>query len=181
MIHLSNHILCLPMKVLMSRCQMALQWMCRLVPTCLTTLILYLLPSPPIMVQSLTTTSLLTLNMSQMPLHGGMSTALYIPAFQGWRLIIFLSQVHTSFFLLAFFLLLTSLLATSIDVERLFSHGWLLLSHVRSRLSVDSTQALLCLGAWSHLGLIKNEDVLKVGVLPEVDEEDEMEGGISLD
>ena len=91
-------------------------------------------------------------------------------------MIIFLSQVHTSFFLL-----LTSLLATSIDVECLFSCGRLLLSHVHSCLSVDSTQALLCLGAWSHLGLVKNEDVLKVGALPEVDEEDEMEGGISLD
>ena len=96
-------------------------------------------------------------------------------------MIIFLSQVHTSFFLLAFFLLLTSLLATSIDIECLFSCSQLLLSHVRSHLSVDLTWALLCLGAWSHLGLVKNEDVLKVGALPEVDEEDGMEGGISLD
>ena len=71
-----------------------------------------------------------------------------------------------------------SLLATSINVERLFSCGRLLLSHVRSRLSVESTQALLCLGAWSHLGLVKNEDILKVGALPEVDNEDETEGGI---
>ncbi|KIM53583.1 hypothetical protein SCLCIDRAFT_74190, partial [Scleroderma citrinum Foug A] len=63
--------------------------------------------------------------------------------------------------------------ATSIDVECLFSHGRLLLSHVRSRLSVKSTRALLCLGAWSHLGLVKNEDILKVGTLPEVDNEDE--------
>ena len=110
-----------------------------------------------------------------MPSHGGMSIVPYIPAFQGWHLIIFLSPVRTAYFFLALFLLLTSLLATSIDVERLFSRGRLLLSHVRSRLSVDSTQALLCLGAWSHLGLIKNEDVLKVAALPEVDA-DETEG-----
>jgi len=82
---------------------------------------------------------------------------------------------------LTLFLLLTSPLATSIDVECLFSCGQLLLSHVRSRLSVDSTRALLCLSAWSHLGLVKNEDVLKVGVLPEVDDEDETEGGTNLD
>ncbi|KIM58405.1 hypothetical protein SCLCIDRAFT_70127, partial [Scleroderma citrinum Foug A] len=63
--------------------------------------------------------------------------------------------------------------ATSINVEHLFSCGRLLLSHICSRLSVKSTQALLCLGAWSHLGLVKNEDVLKVGALPEVDNEDE--------
>ena len=78
-------------------------------------------------------------------------------------------------------LLLTALLATSIDVEHLFSRGQLLLSHVRSCLSVNSTWALLCLGTWSHLGLVKNEDILKVGMLPEVDNEDETEGDIGLD
>ena len=78
-------------------------------------------------------------------------------------------------------LLLTALLATSIDIEHLFSCGQLLLSHVCSHLSIDSTRALLCLGTWSHLGLVKNEDILKVGMLPEVDDEDETEGDIGLD
>ena len=44
---------------------------------------------------------------------------------------------------------LTSIVATSVDVERVFSKGRILLSHVRNRLSVQSTWALMCLGAWS--------------------------------
>lgn len=45
------------------------------------------------------------------------------------------------------------------DVERVFSHGRLLLSHVRSRLSVQSTRALLCLGAWIKAGIIMDNDL----------------------
>jgi hypothetical protein len=60
------------------------------------------------------------------------------------------------------------LLATSVDVEQLFSQGWLLLSHVCSWLTAQSTPALLCLCLWSQLNLIKNEDVLKVTSLPDV-------------
>ena len=48
----------------------------------------------------------------------------------------------------------------SVDVERVFSKGRLLLSHVRNGLSVQSTRALLCLGAWSKMGLVKDEDVV---------------------
>ncbi|OAX32671.1 hypothetical protein K503DRAFT_701687, partial [Rhizopogon vinicolor AM-OR11-026] len=60
----------------------------------------------------------------------------------------------------------------------LFSCGRLLLSHVRSRLSVQSTWALLCLGFWSQLNLIKPEDVNKVTMLPDVEgEEQEMAHG----
>jgi hAT family C-terminal dimerisation region len=58
--------------------------------------------------------------------------------------------------------------ATSVDVERTFSRGRLVLSHVRSRLSAQSTWALLCLGSWSLLGLVKDTDVLAVTVLDEV-------------
>lgn len=57
---------------------------------------------------------------------------------------------------------------TSIDVERFFSRGRLLLSHVRSRLSAHTTAAILCLGHWSRLNLIKNEDILKVTSLPDL-------------
>ncbi|KDR79571.1 hypothetical protein GALMADRAFT_47315, partial [Galerina marginata CBS 339.88] len=46
-----------------------------------------------------------------------------------------------------------SIPATSTDVERLFSRGRLILSHTRSRLSPQSTRALLCLGSWSLAGL----------------------------
>ncbi|KIM62895.1 hypothetical protein SCLCIDRAFT_118619, partial [Scleroderma citrinum Foug A] len=52
--------------------------------------------------------------------------------------------------------------ATSIDVERLFSKGRVLLPHLRNRLSSQSICALLCLGSWSHLGLVKDEDIRKV-------------------
>jgi hypothetical protein len=69
--------------------------------------------------------------------------------------------------------------ATSIYVERLFSRGRLLLSHVRSRLSAESTRALLCLGIWSELGLVKDKDVKKVSELEDVegDEDIELEDG----
>ena len=36
-------------------------------------------------------------------------------------------------------------LATSVDVERVFSRGRLILSHVRSQLTAQSTRSLLCL------------------------------------
>ncbi|KDR86172.1 hypothetical protein GALMADRAFT_51574 [Galerina marginata CBS 339.88] len=60
--------------------------------------------------------------------------------------------------------------ATSVDVEQLFSHGCLLLSHTRSRLSAQMTQALLCLGSWSLVGLVRDEDVIikAVAVLDDV-------------
>jgi hypothetical protein len=64
-------------------------------------------------------------------------------------------------------------LATSVDVERTFSQGRLLLSHVRNRLSVQSTRALLCLGVWSLMGYVKDMDVKAATVLPEVGEDDE--------
>jgi len=69
-------------------------------------------------------------------------------------------------------------LATSVDVERAFSQGRLLLSHVRSRLSVQSTRALMCLGIWSLLGFVKDSDVKAVVVLPELhaDEEEDVLG-----
>ena len=44
------------------------------------------------------------------------------------------------------FLWIDFITATSIDIEQLFSRGRLLLSHVCSRLSAQSTRALLCLG-----------------------------------
>ena len=69
-------------------------------------------------------------------------------------------------------------LATSVDVKQIFSRGRLLLSHVCSRLSVQSTRALLCLGSWSKMGLIKNKDVMAVTVMADVDgEEEELEDG----
>ena len=60
-------------------------------------------------------------------------------------------------------------------MERLFSRGRLLLSHTRSRLSAQTTRALLCLGSWSLAGLVKDDDVKAVAVL------DDVEVGLELD
>jgi hypothetical protein len=59
--------------------------------------------------------------------------------------------------------------ATSVPVERVFSRGQILLSHIRNRLSPQTTRALMCLGDWSLLGLVKDSDVLAVAALPDAD------------
>ena len=68
-----------------------------------------------------------------------------------------------------------SLLATSVDVERVFSKGWLILSHVRNQLTVASTRALMCLGDWSMLGLVEDADIKAVVRLPDVIDDDDLE------
>jgi hypothetical protein len=67
------------------------------------------------------------------------------------------------------------LLATSTDVERIFSRGRILLSHIRNRLSAQSTRAILCLGSWSLLGLIKDKDIFDVTKMPEEPADPELE------
>ncbi|KAF8240245.1 hypothetical protein L208DRAFT_1130967, partial [Tricholoma matsutake] len=59
--------------------------------------------------------------------------------------------------------------ATSIDVKQLFSCGHLVLSHTCSCLLVASTCALLCLGSWSLMGLVGDEDVNAVAVMDEIE------------
>lgn len=84
-------------------------------------------------------------------------------------------SIPGNFIFLLLRILLTNMynLATSVDVERTFSQGWLLLSHVRSRLSVQSTCALLCLGVWSLMDYVKDDDVKSATVLPELNGEEE--------
>ena len=65
-----------------------------------------------------------------------------------------------------------SSLATSVDVKRVFSKGRLILSHIRNRLSVDSTRALMCLGYWSRLGYVQDSDIHAAALLPDVMEKD---------
>ena len=48
-----------------------------------------------------------------------------------------------------------------------------MLSHVRSRLSVQSTRALLCVGPWSLLGLVKDQDVMTAAMLADINEDAE--------
>ena len=63
-----------------------------------------------------------------------------------------------------------SVSATSVDVECVFSHGHLILSHVHSRLSAQSMCALLCVGSWSLLGLVKDLDVLAVSAMKDLED-----------
>jgi hypothetical protein len=66
----------------------------------------------------------------------------------------------------------------SVDVEQAFSHGWLVLSHTRSWLTAQTTCAVLCLGLWSKLGLIKDSDIKAVLQLLDIeDEEDWLDDG----
>ena len=65
------------------------------------------------------------------------------------------------------------MLATSVNVERVFSMGRIVLLHLHSRLSVQSTRALMMVGAWSRLGYVKDNDVKAVTILPEVEGEEE--------
>jgi hypothetical protein len=66
-------------------------------------------------------------------------------------------------------------LATTVDVERVFSRGRLVLSHVRNRLTVQSTRASLCVGLWSSIGLVKDGDIkMFVGTQDIVGEEDDL-------
>ena len=79
-------------------------------------------------------------------------------------------------FIIVFFIYFIDFVAaTSIDVEWLFSHGCLLLSHVCSQLSAQSTCALLCLGVWSQMKLVKDGDVKTVSEMQDVEGNDEME------
>jgi hypothetical protein len=64
-------------------------------------------------------------------------------------------------------------LATSVEVEWTFSQGRLILSHVCSRLSVQSTHALMCLSVWSLLGYVGDADCKAAAVLPAVIGEEE--------
>ena len=58
-------------------------------------------------------------------------------------------------------------------MEHLFSRGRLIITHTCSRLSAQMTCALLCLGAWSLLGLVKAEDGLAVAALGDVEGDEE--------
>lgn len=52
--------------------------------------------------------------------------------------------------------------ATSVEVERCFSRGRIIVSHLRNRLTGQTTRALLCLNYWSLAGLVQDVDILKV-------------------
>lgn len=64
-------------------------------------------------------------------------------------------------------------------MEHVLSHSRLILSHVWSCLSAQSTCTLLCLRSWSLLGYIKDSDVEAVARMPDVEGnvEEELEEG----
>ena len=68
-------------------------------------------------------------------------------------------------------------IATSVDVECVFSRGCLVLPYVRGQLAVQSTRASLCVGLWSSQGLVRNEDT-GAALGPEETEE---EGKLPMD
>ena len=67
------------------------------------------------------------------------------------------------------------------DVERVFSRGRLLLSHVRNRMTAQTTRAVLCVGNWSLAGYVRGRDAKKVAVLDDIEDDEasdyEMEPG----
>jgi len=67
-----------------------------------------------------------------------------------------------------------------IDVEHLFSHDHLVLSHVRNWLSAQTTHSLLGLDL---VGLVIDEDVMKVALVKDVqgDEEEFKDGWDSIE
>jgi len=94
------------------------------------------------------------------------------PIYREWLLIIYLSLV-----VLCLHYIMTSaytnFAATSTDVECVFSCSRLLLSHVQNCLSLQSIQALMCLGSWSWLRLVKDKDIHAVTALAEIDSDKE--------
>ena len=64
---------------------------------------------------------------------------------------------------------------TSINVKHVFSQGHLLLLHVHSWLSIQLTCALLCLGQWNALNLVKDSDVKASLTNDEVDEGEQVD------
>jgi hypothetical protein len=120
-------------------------------------------------------------NKLQMHINGGLTTRQPTHIYPEWRLITYQSPVcvYNLFITLGAYIDFT---ATSTDVERVFSQGRLLLSHVRNRLSSQSIRALMCLGNWSRLGLVKDRDIHAVTMLAEIEgaEEELKEGWDSI-
>lgn len=48
-----------------------------------------------------------------------------------------------------------------------------MLSHIRNRLTAQSTRALLCLGCWSLAGLVRDQDVRAIVSEEDIEGEDE--------
>ena len=124
-------------------------------------------------------TSKQTHRLSRMFSFGGKNILWSIRASCEWPSTIswFLVRPVSNFHSCSMNTLLMLLVATLVDVEHVFSHGHLVLSHIWSRLSVQSTWALICLGSWSLGDMALDSDVLEVGMLADVAEDGEQELG----
>ncbi len=107
------------------------------------------------------------------PFCGGLKSKLFILASPAWLATTFAFPVSLFLKLLDIFLI--HFLATSIDVEHLFSKGQLILSHVHDRMSAGTTHELLCLDNWGTQGLVKMVDLKEVSKLLEVLDDDASE------
>ena len=81
---------------------------------------------------------------------------------------------YVNFLCILYLLLMMTLLilASSVAVKRVFSKGQLLMSHICNQLSAQSTQALLCVGAWTQAGYVKISDLKHVASLPDVKDDE---------
>ncbi|KAL1937246.1 hypothetical protein VTO73DRAFT_13915 [Trametes versicolor] len=68
-----------------------------------------------------------------------------------------------------------SIPGTSVDIERAFSRGRIILPHLRNGLSANSIRAILCLGEWSLLNLVKDEDISAEVKVPGLEGEEDVE------
>jgi len=92
---------------------------------------------------------------------GGMSDVQSFRDYHAWLVITsrFPVSLLFSVFSRLSFMLKPLSIATTVDVERVFSRGRLVLPYVRNRLAVQSTRASLCVGLWSSQGLVKDADI----------------------
>jgi hypothetical protein len=141
----------------------------------LTTWLLSPRPNPQSFAMSSIATSARTLSTFLMLSVGGVTVAQIIRTCQEWQWTILSSLVSVPSLIFISYISFNGLLATSVGVERTFSKGRLLLSHIRNRLSVQSTRALMCLGVWSVLGYVRDRDINGITALEEVVGEERIE------
>lgn len=101
-----------------------------------------------------------------------------IPTYRSWPFRFTQLWVHThQVFFLCIILIFGS--ASTVSVERSFSRGRLLISHLRNRLRSNTIQALMCFGDWSRLNLFTPAEL--ISMLKEDDNEDDEDEEILVD
>lgn len=70
--------------------------------------------------------------------------------------------------------ILTVILASSVAVERSFSRGRILISHLRNRLRANTIRALMCLGDWCRQNLVSLSELADWLSRPHDNDEDDI-------